>query len=166
MTPLVRVDHGIGYGHGMPSASPGPDKILVALNEQLAAVGEPPYDGPRDLARLRLACLAAVQRALDAGQRPVRVAARVAVRHMLDRLAETAPGHSVEVRVPPYAAVQCVEGPRHTRGTPPNIVEMDAPTWLALASGRTTWAEEVAAGKVTASGNRADLSPYLPLDAG
>jgi len=150
----------------MPSASPEPGKILAALNEQLAAVGEPAYDGPHDLARLRLASVAAVQRAIDAGQRPKRGAARVAVRHLLDRLAETAPGHSVEVRVPPYAAVQCVEGPRHSRGTPPNVVEMDAATWLALATGRTTWAEEMAAGRISASGNRADLSPYLPLDAG
>ncbi|HEY3682871.1 MAG TPA: sterol carrier family protein [Streptosporangiaceae bacterium] len=149
----------------MPSASQTPEKILAALNEQLAAVGEPPYDGPHDANRLRLACLAAVQRAVDAGQRPLRGAARTAVRLLLDRLAEIAPGHAVEVRVPPYAAVQCVEGPRHTRGTPPNVVEMDAPTWLALATGRTTWAEEYAAGHISASGNRADLSPYLPLDA-
>lgn len=156
----------IGYGHPMPSASPGPDKVLASLNEQLAAVGEPPYDGAHDLNRLRLACVAAVQKALDSGQKPKRGAARVAIRHLLDRLAEIAPGHSVEVRVPPYAAVQCVEGPRHTRGTPPNVIELNAPTWLALATGRTTWAEEMAAGRISASGNRADLSPYLPLDAG
>lgn len=155
----------IGYGHDMPSPTTEPGKVLAALNDQLAAVGEPAYDGPQDLARLRLACVAAVQRALDAGRRPTRGAARVAVRHLLDRLAETAPGHSVEVRVPPYAAVQCVDGPRHTRGTPPNVVEMDAATWLGLATGRTTWPEETAAGRITASGNRADLSPYLPLDA-
>lgn len=150
----------------MPSASPTPEKALVALNEQLVAVGEPPYDGPHDLGRLRLASVAAVQKAVDAGQKPKRGATRIAIRHLLDRLVETAPGHSVEMRVPPYAAVQCVEGPRHTRGTPPNIVEMDAATWLALATGRTTWAEEMAAGRISASGSRADLSPYLPLDAG
>lgn len=150
----------------MPSASSEPEKVVAVLNEQLAAVGEPPYEGQHDLNRLRLACQVAVQKAIDAGQKPKRGAARIAVRHLLDRLAETAPGHSVEVRVPPYAAVQCVEGPRHTRGTPPNIVELDAPTWLALATGRTTWAEEMAAGRISASGSRADLSPYLPLDAG
>lgn len=150
----------------MPSVSQSPEKVLEALNAQLAAVGEPPDDGPREAARLRMACLSAVLKAVDAGRKPQRGAARVAVRLLLDRLSETAPGHSVEVRVPPYAAVQCVEGPRHTRGTPPNVVEMDAPTWLALATGRTTWAEEAAAGHISASGNRADLSPYLPLDAG
>ena len=150
----------------MSSVGQSPEKILGVLNAQLAAVGEPPDDGAREASRLRMACLVAVQRAMDAGLRPQRGAARIAVRLLLDRLAETAPGHSVEVRVPPYAAVQCVEGPRHTRGTPPNVVEMDAPTWLALATGRTTWAEEMAAGHISASGNRADLSPYLPLDAG
>jgi putative sterol carrier protein len=69
----------------------------------------------------------------------------------------------VEVRVPPHVAVQCIEGPRHTRGTPPNVVETDAATWLRLVAGLVTWADAVAAGKVTASGNRADLGPYLPL---
>jgi hypothetical protein len=65
--------------------------------------------------------------------------------------------------VPPYAAVQCVEGPRHTRGTPPNVVETDARTWLELALGRTDWAAALADGRIRASGTRADLSPYLPL---
>lgn len=88
---------------------------------------------------------------------------RLAVRALLDVLAERAPGRSVEVRVPPFAAVQCIEGPRHTRGTPPNIVELDATTWLRLAAGRVTWADEVVAGRVSASGERADLSGVLPL---
>ena len=78
-------------------------------------------------------------------------------------LAQQVPGRSVELRVPPHVAVQCVEGPRHTRGTPPNVVETDARTWLRLATGGTTWAEAVADGAVTASGNRADLSAQLPL---
>jgi hypothetical protein len=65
--------------------------------------------------------------------------------------------------VPPFAAVQCVEGPRHTRGTPPNVVETDPRTWLHLATGTLTWPEAEAAGHITASGNRADLAPYLPL---
>jgi hypothetical protein len=73
------------------------------------------------------------------------------------------PGRSVELRVPPHVAVQCVPGPRHTRGTPPNVVETDAATWLRLAAGHATWADAVAEGKVTASGNRADLSDHLPL---
>jgi uncharacterized protein (TIGR03083 family) len=88
---------------------------------------------------------------------------RVAVRSLLDVLAETVPGRTVEVRVPPYAAVQCVEGPRHTRGTPPNVVETDPTTWLRLAAGRTRWLDEVAAGQVRASGERADLSAHLPV---
>ena len=78
-------------------------------------------------------------------------------------LAERAPGRAVEVRVPPFAAIQCVEGQRHTRGTPPNVVEMDATTWLRLATGRLSWADAVAEARLSASGTRADLSPYLPL---
>lgn len=88
---------------------------------------------------------------------------RIAVRILLDALAERAPGRAVEVRVPPFAAVQCVEGPRHTRGTPSNVVEMDDMTWLRLASGRMGWADAVAEGRVIASGERADLSAQLPL---
>jgi hypothetical protein len=78
-------------------------------------------------------------------------------------LADRAPGNSVEVRVPPFGVVQCVAGPRHTRGTPPNVVETDAGTWLALATGALTWPDAVAAGRVRASGQRADLSGWLPL---
>jgi hypothetical protein len=89
-----------------------------------------------------------------------------AVRFTLQHLADVAPGGTVEVRVPPYAVVQCIQGPRHTRGTPPNVVETDARTWLELATGQTTWADAVAAGRVHASGNRADLAPYLPLRLG
>ncbi|WP_449066757.1 sterol carrier family protein, partial [Planomonospora algeriensis] len=72
-------------------------------------------------------------------------------------------GGPSEVRVPPHAAVQCVEGPRHTRGTPPNVVETDARTWLELATGRLSWADAMAAGRVSASGARADLTEYLPV---
>src|ERR1700754_427953 len=94
---------------------------------------------------------------------PDRATLARAVRLSLRVLPEIAPGRSVEVRVPPFAAVQCVPGPRHTRGTPPNVIETDAPTWLALATGGSTWAEAVAAGKVHASGQRADLEGLLPL---
>jgi hypothetical protein len=87
-------------------------------------------------------------------------------KHFLAILAERAPGRSVEVRVPPYAAVQCVAGVRHTRGTPPAVVETDPETWIALATGDLSWAEAVAHGRVQASGERADLAPYLPLVAG
>jgi hypothetical protein len=88
---------------------------------------------------------------------------RDATRYLLEELAARAPGRSVEVRVPPFGAVQAVEGPRHTRGTPPNVVETDPATWVALAVGTLTWAEAAATGRLYASGERADLSPYLPL---
>ncbi len=87
----------------------------------------------------------------------------MAVRYLLQLLAERAPGNTVEVRVPPFGATQCIPGPRHTRGTPPNVVEMDAPTWLALASGATPWADAVASDAVHASGQRASLDGLLPL---
>ena len=101
--------------------------------------------------------------ALEAGTEPARVTLRDAVRDLLALLAAQAPGRSVEVRVPPFGAIQCVEGPRHTRGTPPNVIETDPRTWLEIATGRQTWAEAVSAGKIHASGTRADLSLYLPL---
>ena len=88
-----------------------------------------------------------------------------AVRYLLQLLDERAPGNAVEVRVPPYGAVQVIEGPAHTRGTPPNVVEMDAATWIALASGALGWSEALAAGRIAASGLRADLSEHLPIRA-
>jgi hypothetical protein len=101
--------------------------------------------------------------ALDRGVEPERVVLRDAVRALLAELARIAPGHSVEVRIPPFGAIQCVAGPRHTRGTPPNVVETDAMTWLLVATGRLAWRAAVASGKVRASGIRTDLSEYLPL---
>ena len=86
-----------------------------------------------------------------------------AVRYLLQLLAENAQGNTVEVRVPPYGAVQAIEGPRHTRGTPPNVIEMDAATWLALATGGESWATALADGRVAASGSRADLTEHLPI---
>ncbi len=96
-------------------------------------------------------------------EQPPRAVVGAAVKTSARWLAQHVPGRSVELRVPPHVAVQCIEGPRHTRGTPPNVVETDAATWLRLATGRVTWDEAVAGGKLTASGNRADLSPHLPL---
>jgi len=101
--------------------------------------------------------------ALEAGEPPPASELRAAVRYLLDLLAQVAPGRSVEVRVPPYAAIQCVEGPRHTRGTPPNVVETDPVTWVELATGRLQWAVAAADGRIMASGIRADVSGYLPL---
>jgi uncharacterized SCP-like protein len=91
---------------------------------------------------------------------------RMLVKHFLAVLTERAPGASVEVRVPPYAAVQAVAGVRHTRGTPPAVVEVDADTWIALATGALTWVDAENDGRVRASGERADLSPMLPLYEG
>ena len=94
---------------------------------------------------------------------PARTVLGAAVKTSARWLAQQVPGRSVELRVPPHVAVQLVPGPRHTRGTPPNVVETDPATWLRLATGATTWDQAVAAGAVTASGNRADLSALLPL---
>lgn len=106
---------------------------------------------------------ASVLAAIDADDEPDAEALRIAVRHLLQLLATRHPGHAVEVRVPPVAAVQCVPGPRHTRGTPPNVIETDPVTWMRLASGRLGWADAIASARVRASGPRADLAGYLPL---
>jgi hypothetical protein len=138
-------------------------RLRAALDEQRAALGEPAWTGPADLETLGRACALAVVAALGRGLTPVPGALRTATRSLLGMLAARAPGRAVEVRVPPYAAVQCIEGPRHTRGTPPNLVEMDPVTWVRLAAGQTRWADAVASGAVRASGVRADLTAYLPL---
>jgi hypothetical protein len=113
------------------------------------------------------AALAAVQRltasGADAAASVDRTTLALAVRYTLQVLSEQSPGGTVEVRVPPYGAVQCIEGPKHTRGTPPNVVETDASTWVALATGDLSWADARAAGRVHASGQRADLSRVLPV---
>lgn len=104
-------------------------------------------------------CLAAYA----AGEVPDRALVRSAVRSTLDVLVAQAPGRSVEVRIPPVAAVQVIEGVSHRRGTPSAVVETDPRTWLELATGAVVWSDAVAAGRVRASGERSDLSPYLPL---
>jgi hypothetical protein len=110
------------------------------------------------------AAVAAISAWLDGKEeKPARPTLAAAVRLSLRALATDAPGRSVEVRVPPFGAVQCVQGPRHTRGTPPNVVEMDPRTWLELATGRLLWTDAVEAGRVTASGTRADLAHWLPI---
>lgn len=103
------------------------------------------------------------QEAQDSGERPDRRTTATAVRFLLEELAERAPGNSVEVRVPPFGVTQCIEGPTHTRGTPPNVVELSAETWVGLATGRLSWEEAKQAGAISASGIRADLSEVLPL---
>ena len=95
---------------------------------------------------------------------PDRNALAAAVRLTARTLAALAPGASVEVRIPPFAAVQCVAGPRHTRGTPPNVVETDPRTWLLLATGMLTLADGQANGSLTLSGSRAgEIGHWLPL---
>jgi hypothetical protein len=138
-------------------------RLRAALDEQRAALGEPAWTGSTDPVALGRACVLAVAAALRAGAQPLPEALRAATRFLLDLLASTAPGRAVEVRVPPYAAVQAIGGPRHTRGTPPNVVEMDPVTWIRLAAGLMPWADAVSAGLVQASGVRADLTPYLPV---
>jgi len=87
----------------------------------------------------------------------------MAIRYLLEELAEVAPGNSVEVRVPPLGATQCIEGPRHTRGTPPNVVEISPKVWFDLALGNLTWDQALIEHKVSASGVRASLAEVLPL---
>lgn len=113
--------------------------------------------------RLRRADPAVVSDALAADPR-TRVQDKLLVKHYLAVLAERAPGNSVEVRIPPFAATQVVEGVRHTRGTPPAVVETDAATWIAIARGELTWQQALDSGAVLASGERTDLTPYLPLE--
>lgn len=117
-----------------------------------------------DMARKRIdeaAGLAAVQQwAAGASDRNT---VATAVRYTLQALADRVPGKSVEVRVPPYGAVQCIEGPGHTRGTPPNVIETDADTWLRLATGGLGWEAARASGAVLASGGRANLDAVLPV---
>lgn len=109
------------------------------------------------------AALDAVRAAHAAGETPPRTEVATAVRYLLQLLDEKAPGNSVEVRVPPFGAVQVIQGPRHTRGTPPNVVEMDAATWIAVATGEEAWPDAETAGRIAASGTRASLVDVLPL---
>lgn len=112
------------------------------------------------------AAVAAVQPWLadGAAPQPPRPLLAAAVRLTLRTLAQLAPGGSVEVRVPPFAVVQCVAGPRHTRGTPPNVVQLPPRTWLLLATGRLSWADAIHRGELTVSGTRAaEVAAWLPL---
>jgi hypothetical protein len=140
-----------------------PQRLLAAVGGQLAALGARPWAGPCTVAALGAACVDAVGAAIDADLAPQAEALRGATIHALNVLAELAPGRAVEVRIPPYGATQCVPGPRHTRGTPPNVVEADPATWIRLVTGRLDWSSAVRGGSVRASGPRSDLSGYLPL---
>ncbi|MFD3507319.1 sterol carrier family protein [Nocardia sp. NPDC058666] len=118
-----------------------------------------------DPAQVRAAVLGVGEWLRGSGvEKPGRAEIAAAVKGTVRALAAGAPGHSVEVRVPPFAAVQCIEGPRHTRGNPPNVVETDARTWLLLATGLLEFEDAVRAGAVSASGTRAgEIAQWLPI---
>jgi len=150
-----------GQSLGILAAGPPAQGAVTGVREWAAAL-----PGTHRLADATLFRLGeAVVHGLDLPDPPVadRNAQRIVVRVLADLLAERAPGRSVELRIPPAAAVQLIEGPRHTRGTPPGVVETNPDTFLRLATGRQTWTEAVQQGLVRASGERTDLSPYLPL---
>jgi hypothetical protein len=149
----------------MPVRRGDPARLLAAVNAQLAALGRTEWSGPVTVDGLEAACVGLVLAAIDLNHDPERDATRWAVVHLLGLLERQAPGRAVEVRIPPYAAIQCVAGPRHTRGTPPNVVETDPVTWILLATGRLAWPDALAGGRLRASGPRADLTEYLPLAA-
>jgi uncharacterized protein (TIGR03083 family) len=152
-------------------------RFAMAVHKTTEALRDP---NPRRLVLVRLGavplgdflvtrCVEGVVHGLDlraatgVPAEPDPVALRVVVRAFAALLARDAPGRSVEVRIPGHVAAQCVEGPRHTRGTPPNVVEADAEAFVEVCSGRLSWADALAAGSLRASGERADLSPYVPL---
>ena len=83
------------------------------------------------------------------------------VKTILAKISKLAPGHAVELRIPPYSAIQCIEGPKHTRGTPPNVVEMSAEVLFEISAGKITWQNAIADGRISASGERSDLSPLF-----
>lgn len=105
--------------------------------------------------------IAATQAAVSGDTAPETLA--TATRFLLEELAAIAPGNALEVRVPPYGATQCLPGPRHTRGTPPGVVETDPATWIALATGSLRWEDAIEEARVSASGTRADLAGVLPV---
>lgn len=135
--------------------------LATALDAQRALLEhsgiQPPPGAGTDLVAL-------VAAGLRGGVAATPAAMRHVVRTLADELAATHPGRSVEVRIPPFAAVQCIPGPRHTRGTPPNVVETDPATFVGLACGFVDWLDAVADGRVSASGERSDLGAFLPLD--
>jgi hypothetical protein len=149
----------------MPARRGDPQRLLAAVNAQRAALGLPAWPGPVTAQALGAGAVGNVLAAIDAGRQPEPEALRSAVLHLLSVLAGQAPGKAVEVRIPPHAAIQCIAGPRHTRGTPPNVVEADGVTWILLATGRISWAKAIAEGRLRASGPRSDLSGCLPLIA-
>ncbi len=138
----------------MPPRPPSWDDVAAALAAQ-----DPAALPEADLAGVT----AQLARAVAAAATPDRGALRLVCRVLARELADRVPGRSVELRVPPHVAVQCVPGPRHTRGTPPNVVEVQPQAWVQLAVGTLAWADAVRDGRVRASGERSDLSGHLPV---
>ena len=132
-------------------------EVRAFFEEQCAAAGAPADSHARGE---YLLSAPKVEQAFAALPRSVRA---TFVRFTLEELASLAPGNSVEVRVPPLGVTQCVAGPRHTRGTPPSVVEAPPLVWAALVLGACSWAQAVSAGALDASGERSDLSGLLPL---
>jgi len=152
-------------------ARQGPADLSSAVAAALAALDD--ADGDRVVQQrtgahtlldaLRFRLVEGVVHGRDLGIDPDPIAQRLAVKALVEVLVTRAPGHAVELRVPPYTAVQVLDGPRHTRGTPPNVVELGPAAFLDLATGRASWTDAVGDGRVRASGERADLSALLPL---
>jgi hypothetical protein len=139
----------------MPPNPPSYDAAVAALLAQVPGSAVVPGELEAVLWQL--------DEAVGAAEDPERGALKLATRHLAQTLATRHPGRSVEVRVPPYAAVQCLAGVRHTRGTPPATVEVEPVAFVQLCTGRLGWQEAVRDGRVRASGERSDLSPLLPL---
>jgi len=160
-------------GHDLAEEALGGHASIMAraARRGSAGTGVPPVTGGRPIGQTRGMATRQPPTATDVRQVLAAVRAgdltpadtRHAVRSTLRWFAALHPGHTVEIRVPPHAAVQAIEGPRHTRGTPPNVVETDPPTWLGLTTGQLAWADVVADGRLRASGLRSDLSGFLPL---
>lgn len=110
-----------------------------------------------------LAAVNAVLTAQNTDSKPARSVTATAVRYLLEEISALYPGNTLEVRVPPFGAVQCVEGPKHTRGTPANVIEMNAHTWIHLATGALSWNDAVTGHLVSASGTRASLEGLVPV---
>jgi uncharacterized protein (TIGR03083 family) len=154
-----------------------PKTLRAALREAIADLEAALVDVdltrviPTRLAPMRLddflitRCVEGVVHGLDLDPvvDPDQAALKITTKALLSALVQKAPGHTVEMRVPPIAAVQCVEGPRHTRGTPSNVVEADPVSWVRVATGRLVWRDAVADGRIKASGERSDISGLLPL---
>ena len=139
-----------------PQAHPRPRVDCPDLSGQ-------PYRPGVSRRSLDSAAVSALVASINTGEELDRTALRDVVRALLDELRRRAPGRTVEVRIPPFGAIQCVAGPTHTRGTPPNVIETDPVTFVLLAAARLAWSDAVQQGRVSASGVRADLTPYLPL---